>query len=238
MNDGSQSGGGHGGGAARDVILADIDRVSGQRSEQGDIAAQAQALLGLAGTGGPGVAIGNKTGVEDLIAAFAARVTGEKIGASLESVRTAADLPACVAAFIEQAAPGAPAAIQQTPSLLGLNWAAAGVDVANTVDDGVAVTAARWGIAETGSLVFHSAPDMPILMNFLPAIHIAVVWADTLVATLDDYAAAARAAGDPAPRNACLVTGASGTTDIEGRLVKGAHGPRLLHVIVVEAAQG
>ena len=31
-----------------------------------------------------------------------------------------------------------------------------------------------------------------------------------------------------------LVTGASGTTDIEGSLVLGAHGPRYLHVVIVE----
>jgi L-lactate dehydrogenase complex protein LldG len=29
-----------------------------------------------------------------------------------------------------------------------------------------------------------------------------------------------------------LVTGASGTTDIEGRYVRGAHGPGYLHVVI------
>jgi L-lactate dehydrogenase complex protein LldG len=35
------------------------------------------------------------------------------------------------------------------------------------------------------------------------------------------------------PRNLNLITGASGTTDIEGSYVRGAHGPRFLHVILV-----
>jgi L-lactate dehydrogenase complex protein LldG len=39
-------------------------------------------------------------------------------------------------------------------------------------------------------------------------------------------------AGVP-PRNLNLITGASGTTDIEGSYVRGAHGPRFLHVILV-----
>ena len=30
-----------------------------------------------------------------------------------------------------------------------------------------------------------------------------------------------------------LITGASGTTDIEGSYVRGAHGPGFLHVVVV-----
>ena len=42
--------------------------------------------------------------------------------------------------------------------------------------------------------------------------------------------------GEPAPRNVNLVTGASGTTDIEGVLVRGAHGPRSLHVVVADRA--
>jgi L-lactate dehydrogenase complex protein LldG len=33
-----------------------------------------------------------------------------------------------------------------------------------------------------------------------------------------------------------FVTGASGTTDIEGALVKGAHGPGWLHVVLVGGA--
>ena len=35
------------------------------------------------------------------------------------------------------------------------------------------------------------------------------------------------------PRNAILITGPSGTTDIEGSYVRGAHGPGFLHVLLV-----
>ena len=44
-----------------------------------------------------------------------------------------------------------------------------------------------------------------------------------------------RALAGPAPRNAVLITGASGTTDIEGSYVRGAHGPGYLHVVLLEA---
>ena len=36
------------------------------------------------------------------------------------------------------------------------------------------------------------------------------------------------------PRNVNIITGASGTTDIEGSYVRGAHGPGFLHVVLVE----
>ena len=55
-------------------------------------------------------------------------------------------------------------------------------------------------------------------------------------AYLEDYAALL---GRPAaPRNAILITGASGTTDIEGSYVRGAHGPGYLHVVLIEERPG
>ena len=85
-------------------------------------------------------------------------------------------------------------------------------------------------IAESGSLVFHSGPDTPVLLAFLPLHHVVALRAATILPHLEDYAALA----SPAPRNANLITGASGTTDIEGSYVRGAHGPGFLHVVIVE----
>ena len=77
--------------------------------------------------------------------------------------------------------------------------------------------------------MFHSGPDTAVLNHFLPLHHLAAVRARDILRHLEDYAAVAGAA----PRNANLITGASGTTDIEGSYVRGAHGPRFLHVILV-----
>ena len=79
--------------------------------------------------------------------------------------------------------------------------------------------------------VKQAGADTPILANFLPLHHLVMVRADTILPFLDDYAAAT--AGQRPPRNVNIVTGASGTTDIEGSLVLGAHGPRFLHVVIV-----
>ncbi|MBS0555196.1 MAG: LUD domain-containing protein, partial [Proteobacteria bacterium] len=144
------------------------------------------------------------------------------------------ELPAAVARYVE--ARGLPAAIALQPAavLQALDWS--GFDVHDRVapDETLAVGFARWGIAETGSLVFHSDAETPILANFLPLHHLVMVRASTVLAYLDDYAAAT--AGQRPPRNVNIITGASGTTDIEGSLVLGAHGPRYLHVVIVGEA--
>ena len=73
------------------------------------------------------------------------------------------------------------------------------------------------------------------LLAFLPLHHIVVLRADRILAYLEDYAAVI-AGGDGPPRNAIMITGPSGTTDIEGSYVRGAHGPGFVHVILVGAA--
>jgi L-lactate dehydrogenase complex protein LldG len=96
------------------------------------------------------------------------------------------------------------------------------------------VGVALWGIAESGSVVMHSGAESPILLGFLPLHHIVVLDVGRILAHLEDYAAVLDASGSQ-PRNAILITGPSGTTDIEGSYVRGAHGPGYVHVILVES---
>ncbi len=170
----------------------------------------------------------------DVVENFRARAVGPKVGATIDRIASLSLLPSAVARHLAGKSKFAEVALQPTAPLFGLDWSGAGITLGENVDDGIVVGLARWGIAETGSVVFHSSRETPILHAFLCASHIVAVPANGIVAHLDDYALAARNAGDPAPRNACLITGASGTTDIEGSLVKGAHGPRELHIIIVD----
>lgn len=172
----------------------------------------------------------------DVVESFISRASGSKVGASVDRIASLSELPGAVARHLAKKAAIAAVVLQPAPPLLDLDWSKAGISLGANVDDGIVVGLARWGIAETGSVVFHSSPETPILFNFLCATHIVAVSASRILRDLEDYAVAARIAGDPAPRNACLITGASGTTDIEGSLVKGAHGPRELHVVVVDGA--
>ena len=81
-----------------------------------------------------------------------------------------------------------------------------------------------------------SGPRTPTTLNFLPDTHIAVVRADQVVATYEDGWDRLRADG-PLPRAVNFITGPSRTGDIEQRIVLGAHGPRRLHIVVVENGQ-
>ncbi len=215
---------------ARDDILGAIRAALGGGTGEADaerVRREAQALLGDAAAVRPRLPAGT------LPDAFAARLVSPKVvGASVDRIADAAAFPAAVKRYLDGQGLPAAIALQPAPALQTLDWSGFELHDALTPDEPVGVGIARWGIAETGSLVFHSGADTPILANFLPLHHVVLLRADDIVAYLDDYAAAFAATGEPQPRNVNLVTGASGTTDIEGSLVRGAHGPRFLHVVV------
>ena len=102
-------------------------------------------------------------------------------------------------------------------------------------EDRVSVTGAYAGIAETGTLVFVSDRATPTTLNFLPETHIAVLARDRLVAHLEDVWTRIRAERNALPRTVNFITGPSRTGDIELQLELGAHGPRRLHVLLVDA---
>jgi L-lactate dehydrogenase complex protein LldG len=212
---------------ARETILAAVRAALGEPRQPAAIAAEARALLEAPELIRPRLPAG------DLAALFAERVTSPKVNATLERIASLGELPAAVGRYL--AAQGLPplVALQPAPELQGLDWSGIATRPTMAADEAVGVGLARFGIAETGSLVLHSGPDTPILFNFLPLHHVVAVRASRILAHLEDYAAAM--AGEPVPRNVNLITGISGTTDIEGSYVRGAHGPRFLHVVLVAA---
>lgn len=212
---------------ARDDILARVGAALGRRSiDAASVRSAADALLADLPSTRPDLLAGS------LVEAFIARVTSPKVAATAQRIEAAAALPAAVAAYLrERGLPGA-IALQPHALLRGLDWSGLELHTHVAADEAVAVGIARHGIAETGSLVFHSGADSPVLANFLPLHHIVLLRSADIVAYLEDYAC--QAAGQPLPRNLNLITGASGTTDIEGSLVLGAHGPRHLHVVIAD----
>jgi L-lactate dehydrogenase complex protein LldG len=103
-------------------------------------------------------------------------------------------------------------------------------------DDAVGLTPCFAAVAETGTLMLVSGAQTPTTLNFLPDTHIAVVRTGQVVAAYED--GWDRLRGDAAlPRVVNFVTGPSRTGDIEQRIVLGAHGPRRLHIVVVEDPQ-
>ncbi len=217
--------------SARAAILKAVaNALPRGRRDAAAIAAEARMLIGEPQAVRPALPL------PSIIESFVQRVANSKVVTTAVRISSISKLPEAVARHLIGRNLPPRIALQPTQALTALDWDAAGLLRDNTVDDSVAVGIARWGIAETGSLVFHSASDAPVLFNFLPAVHILAVYASKIVPHLEDYAEAARASGDAAPRNVCLITGASGTTDIEGNLVLGAHGPRELHIVLIDDA--
>ncbi len=111
--------------------------------------------------------------------------------------------------------------------------------------DAVSLTPCLAAIAETGTLMLVSGADTPTTLNFLPDTHIVVVHAGQVVAGYEDAwdlvraRAGDSAVGDPTawPRTVNLITGPSRTGDIEQRIQLGAHGPRRLHLVLVDGAE-
>lgn len=106
--------------------------------------------------------------------------------------------------------------------------------------DAVGLTACFAAIAETGTLMLVSGPESPTRNNFLPDTHIVIARGEQIVATYEDgwdrlRARHRRPDGSwEIPRTINFITGPSRTGDIEQRLELGAHGPRRLHIILIE----
>lgn len=100
-------------------------------------------------------------------------------------------------------------------------------------DDLVSLQVAFAGIAETGTLMMPSGPMRPTTNNLLPDTAIVVLEAKYIVGCYEDAFDKLRQAG-PWPRNVMLVTGPSRSADIEQTLELGAHGPRRLHILIID----
>lgn len=186
--------------------------------------AQAQALLTDLPILRPAIA-------DDLVAAFREKVTSEKLTGTVEHLGSMIDVPQAVARYVEKSAIQGLITISDDPRLAMLDWSGLAVTDAIEPHRGLAVGLAQLAIAETGSVVMASSKLTPSLQNFLPLHHLVIVPIERLRANLGDVWLEI----DPRDhRLVTLITGTSGTADIEGRNVRGAHGPRFLHVLLID----
>jgi L-lactate dehydrogenase complex protein LldG len=102
--------------------------------------------------------------------------------------------------------------------------------------DAVSVQHGFAGIAETGTLMLPSAPERPVTLNLLADTAITVLRASAIVGAYEEAWDKLRAEVADMPRNVMLITGPSRSADIEQTLELGAHGPRRLHIVLVEDA--
>jgi L-lactate dehydrogenase complex protein LldG len=162
-------------------------------------------------------------------ALFVAQLIQPQLAATHDAVASLRDVPAAVARYLAEKGAAPQLYLPPDPRLEACDWT--GIDrlAAVPVDGGAALAFALAGVAETGSLVLDTGAHAPMLPNFLALYHVIVVERRTIVHRLEDVPAPP----PPGSRTRCWITGVSGTTDIEGHYVRGAHGPRFLHVVIV-----
>ncbi|WP_227271383.1 LutC/YkgG family protein [Roseobacter weihaiensis] len=210
---------------SRDAILAKIDRVNGKGDPSG-IAELAAALI--AEPDGFRATFPDRPTYER----FVAKATSDTVTATVEPLSGLSALPAAIAAYLTENGLAQHIALQPRDSLTALDWTGFETAASARMDEPVAVTFADAGIAETGSLVFQSAPDAPVLLNFLPLHHLVVIRKDTILPHMEDAFERFGTLASDQQRSLNIITGTSGTADIEARNVRGAHGPRYMHIYI------
>jgi L-lactate dehydrogenase complex protein LldG len=103
---------------------------------------------------------------------------------------------------------------------------------------GSGITGVDFVLAETGTLVLSSVTEGVQVASLAPPIHIALYRRSQVVGSLDEVLARLpipNSQDKPASgRSVVFITGTSRTADIEQILIRGVHGPREVHAILVE----
>jgi len=108
------------------------------------------------------------------------------------------------------------------------------LDAADLDTTDAVLTTATVGIAETGTIVLDHGPGQGRrALTLVPDRHVCVVRADQVVPDVPD-AMAPLGGSIAAGRPLTWISGPSATSDIELTRVEGVHGPRTLHVVLVE----
>ena len=102
-------------------------------------------------------------------------------------------------------------------------------------EDRAGLSRAVAAAAETGTLVLVSGADNPTTLAFLPETHFILIRAGGVIGSYEEAFDRLRAIyGEGVlPRTVNLISGPSRTADIEQTIVRGAHGPKRLHVVIL-----
>jgi L-lactate dehydrogenase complex protein LldG len=158
--------------------------------------------------------------------------------ATVAVVRAREAVPEAVADYLRRENLPPELTIAPDPALEGLPWSSRPLLSVRSGrahgSEAVSLTHAFAGIAETGTLLLRSGPDAPTTLNFLPDTNIVLIEAGRIVGAYEEAWAMLRASG-AMPRTVNFITGPSRSADIEQTLQLGAHGPRRLHILLLDA---
>jgi L-lactate dehydrogenase complex protein LldG len=227
--------------SARDDILASIRRGLGRGALAGEAAAEISARVAEHRRNlipARAAALGSAARV-DLFVAMA-----EAVQTTVSRVAEDGDIPGEVARYLATENLPAEFRMAPDPNLDTIPWSARPLLSIQRgkaePSDAVSLTPCLAAVAETGTLMLVSGEATPTTLNFLPDTHIVVLRASQVVAGYEDGWDLLRCRpGDGPqrlPRVVNFITGPSRTGDIEQKIELGAHGPRRLHVILIDDA--
>ena len=170
-------------------------------------------------------------GLADLFVDYA-----KGVDMSVDRVASMEDVPDRVADYLARENLPANLRVAPDPSLDGIPWEKRPtLTITRGKTDGadeVGLTGAFAGVAETGTLIMRSGPEHPTTLNFLPDSHLVVIRKSQIVGSYED--AWDKIRDGEMPRTVNFIAGPSRTGDIEQTIFMGAHGPRRMHIVLVE----
>ena len=163
----------------------------------------------------------------------------QAVGGTVELIDDVNEVPQAVSVYLRNG--NLPAVVRRgaDPLLATLPWHSGGtleVTEGPAVDaDRASISHAFAGIAESGTIVQISGADNPTTLNFLPEAHIVLLETSALFASYEEaWTKLRNLMGEGnMPRTVNMISGPSRTADIEQTIVRPAHGPKNMHVIIV-----
>lgn len=171
---------------------------------------------------------------EELLLRFINKV--KQAAASLEYINSQQDIVQAVVSYIKEHALDESLVRTDTPLLNTLKWPDSFQAEARaaTSQDMVVLVEAYAAVAETGSVVMCSSENTPVSLNFLPDHYLCVVHKHRIVSSMEDLWDRIRQDGPMLPRAINIITGPSRTADVEQIIQMGAHGPRRVHLLLLD----
>ena len=167
------------------------------------------------------------------------KMAAEKQFVVIHEVQKLTKIPKFIAAWLTKRS--LPLECVIAPILSDLDWQAHNQikEGAASSADQVSVSLAFGAAAETGTVMMISGDKTPTSLNFLPDIEFIILNKNDIFSGLEGCWQKLRAWRqiNPMPRAVNLITGPSRTADIEASMVLGVHGPRQLHIILIDEGE-
>jgi L-lactate dehydrogenase complex protein LldG len=219
--------------SAREAILGKIRRSLGVTAEEPARNAAVDRRLSKHAAGV--IPHRGQVSPDEQLAVFTKMV--EKVGATVARVSETAAVPQAVADYLRGRNLPSRLRMGDDVRLNTLPWQKTQIETSNGASDGadlVGLSHAYGAVAESGTLVLVSGAANPTTLNFLPETHIVVLTRSDLAGDYETIWTKLRGDyGRAMPRTVNMITGPSRSGDIEQTIVRGAHGPRDLHIVVV-----